>query len=309
MAIHNREKYEVLDNGKLSYMDYGEVTKFLSKRKYYNYSMITNIDEMLLENLLSKTIINIDSSAIDYKVMLNIINASNIHRLSNKDINPEYIENISFDLLSKLKYSKEISDILIDRNIVLEFADIMQYPSLIAYIRCEKIILNVLELKLECCKHIRYFTDRICEKIIDKNPSILRYLTGDLNNKYSKRAVSVDGTLLQYVENQTEEVVETAVLRHHTALRYVRDRHVADKLNLICRNNESKIKEQNRRLDKQVLYDCYEGYKYITELTPNIFMDVIKSKDNNAIDFIKQKFYKEIVNLCETYPMQLVSCL
>lgn len=309
MLIEDRVKYEVLDNENISYMNYQEVERFLSRRKYYNYSMVMNIDEMLLEHLINKTIINIDSRNIDYKVLLNVINESNVHRLSNKEINTDYIEHIPFNILSKIKYSEEINEVIQNRNIVLEFTDIMQYPSLVAYVRCEKIILEVLDLKPECCKHIRYFTDSICEKIIDKNPSILRYLTGDLNDKYSKRAVSVDGNLLQYVEKQTEEIVEIAVLRHYKAIRFVKDRHLADRLNSIYANNEIIIKENNRRVDRQVLYNCYEGYKYITELTPNIFMDVLRSKDSNAIEFIKQKFYKEIINICESNPTQLVSCL
>lgn len=289
--------YKVRNGTTLTDMDYTQVKNFLSRRKYYNYNMVENIDARLLKDIIHSTAFSLDSSLIDSKVLLETINESNIYRLSNTSINKEFINGIGKYLLSKIRYSKELYDTVKENNLVIGLADIVTYPELVAYVDCENIILDALKLKPECCKYITYFTDTICDKVMPRYPNIFRYLKGDLNRKYAKQAVSVNGNLLQYVEEQTEEIVELAVLRHYSSIRFVKDRELSDKIRNYYTENKEQINRLNREKDETVLINCYEGYRYITELTPRIFNRILDRKDKNGIEFIECKFYKEYMSM------------
>lgn len=292
--------YRIKTSSGFTELNFEDTVKFLTRRKYYNYDYIENIDAKLLRGILHNTIFSINTENIACDVLLEVINSDNIHKLDTGNINEEFVLRLDKELLALMKYNDRIKDIIHRNNIVLEYSDILLYPTLLAYVNSEILILKVLNLKPEYCKYVTYFTDEICKNYINIYPSMYKHLKGELNSKYAKDAVSIDGMLLQYVEVQTEEIIMLAVQRHYSSLRFIREPRLMENAKRIYEKEKEDIIERNLALDRRVLNICCDGYKFITSLTPGIFEELVKQGNREGVEYVSQKFYKEVLNICSS---------
>lgn len=281
-------------------LSFEETVEFLTRRKYYNYDYIENIDAKLLNLILRNTIFKINTENIPCEALLEVIDSSNIRNLYTNNINEEFVLKLDKELLALMEYSDRVKEILNRNKIVLEYSDIMLHPTLLAYVNSEILILRVLNLKPEYCKYVTYFTDEICKNYIKIYPSMYKHLKGELNAKYAKDAVSIDGMLLQYVEVQSEEIVMLAIKRHYNAIRFIKEKKLIEYAKLEYEKEKALIAKRNLDLDRRVLKRCCEGYKFITNLTPSIFEELVQQGNREGVEYVSQKFYKEVLDICSS---------